>query len=518
MPTIHNDGIPMPGNGAPSPAQKPVRQAPGYFHEIHQLRQQNEQSLQYIHQHQQQQQMQNSQFGDPRVAAFYVAPSSFRQHPHTIAGSYALQYPPMGYATPHTVRRPATLPPPPPVANISIAPPTIPINPNLSGSASTVNRDHWPSEASTSLRTAIQMAPPKVAPPVLPSQVQTVGNNNPSQGNNAKKKVKEDKMQFLAQKKTVQQNSDPISAKKGSDVEVRKNLEPEAVQHAFAVPSDIAEIVALASSLVGEEIRLCHYGHNGFKMTNSGMNPQAEARIRARSASSAIEEFANTIVLQNILAANSDSIQVCNDPIPIDPAVAKALADDSTSNNSRNAKGKERDHRIFIATLMSLREIMAMNAQEIFGFTDEEDGYAEGLAIKVTSLATALVLNAISRLDHDSLQITEKFLTAISEYDDGDEAFASCLKRLDVRAIAITPNGKPMKKQESLAYRASYNVSRLEHPLIRKQIFSVEPPPSNAAFVSIVEQIHSNTDDGKTQIARKAEVLERYRKKMKKFY
>ena len=289
------------------------------------------------------------------------------------------------------------------------------------------------------------------------------------------------------------------------------------MQHAFTVPNDIAEIVALASSLVGEEIRSCHYGHNGFKMTNAGTNPQAEARIRARSASSAIEEFANTIVLQHILAASAESMQVCQWGEETKASVKDPSRDHSNINNN---KGKERDHRIFIATLMSLREVIAMNAQEIFGFTDEEDGCAEGLAIKVTSLSTALVLNAISRLDKadDNLQITEQFLTAISEYDDGDKAFSSCLKRLDVRAIAITPNGKPMKKHETLAYRASYNVSRLAHPLIRKQMFSVETPPSNAAFVCVVEQIQLNNVDGVTNGAKKAEVLERYRKKMKKFH
>jgi len=498
MPTHHDDGRPVSGAGqtptqnnvGPAPVDNPTT-ASAYFQEIHRLRQQNQQSLQFIQQHQMQQQQQ-LQFAAPRGVAYYAVPTSAVQHhPQMVVGSYVLQYP-TAYATPQIIRRPEL-----PTGTINLN------NVNTPGStASTpifLDRDNVPVQTSQLLN--------------VPKK-----DNLNTSGATAQMNSNDDlvaNMQILSEMKSKHARTQApcsTSENRGTHAEVQLNLDPKPKKHTFTVPNDIAEIVSLASSLVAEEIRSCHYCYN----TNSRSNPQTEAKMRAQSSSAAIEKFANDIVLQNILAAHAESLEVGKTADPIDSKHEAADGESPSADHSHISK--ECDHRIFIATLMSLREVIAMNAQEIFGVSVEEDEFAEGTAIKVQSLSTALVLNAISRLENsDNLEITEKFLTAISQYDDGDEEFSSCLQRLDIRAIGVTPNGKPMKKHETLAYRVSYNTSRLEHPLISARR-SVETPASNAAFVCVVEQIQpKNTVETPSRGVDKTEVLERYRKKMKRF-
>lgn len=503
MPTHHNDGRPTSGagqaptqnNAGPAPVDNPTT-ASAYFQEIHRLRQQNQQSLQFIQQHTIQQQQQQIQFAAPRGVAYYAVPTSTVQHhPQMRVGSYVLQYPTAyaTHATPQIVRR-AELP----TGTINLN--NLNNVSNLGLTASTpiyLDGDNVPAQTSQLLH-----VPKK-------EYINTSGSTAEMNRSDLAAKMK-----LLSQMKSKHASG----SSSGRPAKVQRNLEPKPMKHTFTVPNDIAEIVSLASSLVAEEIRSCHYCYNGSKMSNSRSNSQSKAKMRAQSASAAIEKFANEIVLQNILAAHAESLEVGDNSDPIDEKHEAVDGESSSTNHSHNSK--EGDHRIFIATLMSLREVMSMNAQEIFGFSVGEDESTEGMAIKVQSLSTALVLNAISRLDSsDNLEITEKFLTAISQYDEGDEEFSSCLQRLNIRAIGVTPNSKLMKKHETLAYRVSYNTSRLEHPLIRKRTFSVETPPSNAAFVCVVEQIQpKNTVAATPKGVNKIQVLERYRKKMKKFH
>lgn len=511
MPTHHNVGRPRSGAGqaptqnnvGPAPVDNPTT-ASAYFQEIHRLRQQNQQSLQFIQQHQIQQQHQQLQFAAPRGVAYYAVPTSAVQHhAQMLVGSYVLQYPTAyaTHATPQIIRR-AELP----TGTINLNNLSNVINPGSTASTPIyLDRDNDLAQTSQLLN-----VPKK-------EHLNTSGATAQMKSNDLAAKIQI--LSDMKSKHARNQGPGSSSPNRVRPAKVQRNLEPKPKKHTFTVPNDIAEIVSLASSLVAEEIRSCHYCYNGSKMSNSRSSSQSKAKMRAQSTSAAIEKFANDIVLQNILAAHAESLEVGKTSDPIDATHEAVDGESSSANHSHNSK--ERDHRIFIATLMSLREVIAMNAQEIFGFPVEEDEFAEGTAIKVQSLSTALVLNAISRLDDsDNLEITEKFLTAISQYDDGDEEFSSCLQRLDIRAIGVTPNGKPMKKHETLAYRVSYNTSRLEHPLIRKQAFSVETPPSNAAFVCVVEQIQQpkNTMEITPRGVNKIEVLERYRKKMKKFH
>ena len=140
-----------------------------------------------------------------------------------------------------------------------------------------------------------------------------------------------------------------------------------------------------------------------------------------------------------------------------------------------------------------------MNAKGIFGLTEEEEDDEETYAIKAQSLSTATVLNAISRLGADetssneNVEIIQQFLRSVENYDGAEEEFVSCLERLDARAIAVTPYGKVMGKFENLAYRVAFNTARLDHPLIVKSkepvVYNFSNPPSNTAFVSVVEQV-----------------------------
>ena len=290
-----------------------------------------------------------------------------------------------------------------------------------------------------------------------------------------------------------------------SELNIR-DLTPKDSTHAFVVPTDITDIVTLASSLVAEEIRSCHHGYKGGE--------QAFELTRALTAAAAIEQFAIDIILPGILASHAANIDIdSNTPVPPD-----------------------RDHRVFIATLLSLREVLSMNAEGVFGFYQAQSELAgghyqlpksgseqsESYTIKVQSLSTSLILNAVARLeDAAELNITEKLLVAITKYDGADEEFASCLKRADTRSIGITPYGHVLRKTENLAYRVAYNTARMDHPLVSKgsSFYRVANPPTNAAFVAIVERVHmpEPVQQSILKRVRREEVLERYKKRMRKF-
>ena len=314
---------------------------------------------------------------------------------------------------------------------------------------------------------------------------------------------------------------------------------PKASTHGFVVPTDISDIVKLASSIVAEEIRCHPYRYQskkkrGTTATNTssssgtnGDNDKIQYKI-AHSAAAALEQFASDIILPSILSSHSASLDFDSD--------ANRTDNGSASNDPiPKARGRKRvhvqkqpknlDRRVFVASLLSLREVLAMNAAEIFGLVkDNEDG-GESYTIKVQSLATALILNAIMRLEEEKstkmTEITQEFLRIITQYDGATEEFTSCLKRIDTRAVGITPNGKLMKKTENLALRVAYNIARLDHPLVVAKsdplpLYRIAIPPSNAAFVSVVEEIDGPIEVASNQgVRRREEVLDRYKKRIK---
>jgi len=195
----------------------------------------------------------------------------------------------------------------------------------------------------------------------------------------------------------------------------------------------------------------------------------------AYSAAASVEQFAKDVILPGMQAARTASITM-----------------DMSGSESSEQDSEDQGHKVFVATLLALREILAMNASRIFGIEEhcrkgedtcsnasgsgsgngnsrsstkqkrkasdvhtsggEGNKQSERHVMHIRSLATSVILNGISRLsDQHKNVVLPKFLTALVKYDGIDEEFSSCLERMDNRSIAVMPDGKVMKKTQNLA-------------------------------------------------------------------
>ena len=364
----------------------------------------------------------------------------------------------------------------------------------------------------------------------------------------------DDEIEFV--KTASATNIDPDTIKRIEvDSDIPKQVPPEPTTHGFVVPCDISDVVMLASSIVGQEIRVCHYRYKRKSDDDDGNNndddidgKEKDNRImnecRARSAAAALEQFTKDVILPSILSSHAASIEIDSED---SSSNVNFLPGSQAQSKLNKGGGRKRPRssrritqsvyrRILIASLLSLREVIVMNGKNIFGIEHEDDDDMESYIIKIQSLATALILNAVMRLDDANTNATKtksekelhaglakEFLRTITEYDGAGEEFASCLKRIDMRAIGITPDGKLMKKTENLVYRVAYNTARLDHPLIKKSkqssIFGVGTPAPNAAFVSVVEQVEEPCENYArlSRMQKRIEIVNRYKQRMKKF-
>ena len=292
-----------------------------------------------------------------------------------------------------------------------------------------------------------------------------------------------------------------------------KNLKPRGKPYSFGVPTDIDEIVLLASSLVAEEVRDCHIGYSDGE--------QKEIKERALSAAAALESFALDVILPNFQSSYAKSKQVENPHDKTDTDYSKA-----SSSKNEGRISKEKRQRILVATFLALREVLTMNAERIFGpnfakkstnDNTNDDSYSkvirksETYVMKIQTFSTSIILNAICNLPRlESDEITKQFLQALSKYDEHDQEFASCLKRMDIRAVGTLPNGRLLKRHENLQFKVSYNMGRLEHPLIKEQLYRVRRIRSNAAYVCILDD-HKGLKHPK-QMHRAKNIIQKCRK------
>lgn len=291
------------------------------------------------------------------------------------------------------------------------------------------------------------------------------------------------------------------------------------------IPSNIFKIVVLVTSWLAEEIRLCHYGYCGNTSAESKRTTD-ESVSRAEYAAVAIEKFAVGVVFPNILVAYAENAEIGGDDVPIlSSKVTGDLKAVEVKDNDKYAL-KLYD-RIVVAVLLNLREILILNGTQLFGLEDREkyrvntDEQTEDFTLKVKCLSTAIILNAAGRVtdEIDRQRIIDLVLDAIEKYDGGNEEFVSCMKRLDVRAIAVTPKGKVMKRYENIAYRVSYNVARLNHHLVSEQStpYNIQLPSSNAVFVALAEKNMTYQHvEHKFNGPRKKEVMKSYKENMRK--
>jgi hypothetical protein len=240
-----------------------------------------------------------------------------------------------------------------------------------------------------------------------------------------------------------------------------KHIMPKSaeVEFSIVIPTDISEVVSLASSMVADEIRSGVYS----------VSDKNESVLEATAAS--LELFAKDVILPSLLAANNACTDFDEDSDREEKETISTTLD-RTSN------------RVFIASLMNLREVMAMNAKSIFAL--EDHGHvSETWTIQALGIATSVVVAVVQKLNVDS--ISKLLFDAIKGYDNSKDEFVHCLERADARTLGTTPR-RLLNRAENNAFRVSFNTARAVHPLVaRENEDIVELPVATTAFISMIE-------------------------------
>lgn len=234
--------------------------------------------------------------------------------------------------------------------------------------------------------------------------------------------------------------------------------------------SSIETQVCKAARLVAVELE-----HGGWPEARPGTHLQAAA---------AVEEFAKTIFLPNLL-------------------------------RNHGAQNLPSNKRVFLASMLALREVLTQNASRIFQLDsvpvkeqisdqmvasgnkrrkrqdkEEEREYMAQL------LATSVIFAAIQSLP-EAHSYLPRFTEMMDSYDAGSDEFCSCMERLDGGQKGIMPNTKELKKEENVAWKVSYNRAREVHPVISRASRRMEHqsesshiikvPRPNTVFISMAE-------------------------------
>ena len=264
---------------------------------------------------------------------------------------------------------------------------------------------------------------------------------------------------------TVETNMPEISS--------RKNSVPKlaAIESSIVIPTDISEIVSLAASMVADEIRSGIYS----------ASDQSESVLEGTAAS--LEMFAKDVILPSLLAANNACLDFDEDS-------------DRNKNSTAPTSLDTKSNRIFIASLMNLREVMAMNAKSVFALEDNVPGHgnmSETWTIQALGIATSVVVAVTQNLNVNS--ISKLLFDTIKGYDNPKEEFVSCLERADARTLGATPK-RLLSRAENIAFRVSFNTARAVHPLVTRGNEDIALlPAGTTAFISMVEVGTEDTRD-----------------------
>lgn len=204
-------------------------------------------------------------------------------------------------------------------------------------------------------------------------------------------------------------------------------------------------------------------------------------------AAAAIEEFAKTVFLPNLLHGGQQQ------------------HDNTEASNER----------IFLATMLALREALTQNAYRIFHIEDvrrdeqqlagepkpgskrqKRLDYREERQYMAQLFGTGVIIASLQSLpEAESLILS--FSATMDSYDTASDEFASRMNRLDGRHQGVMLNGKKLKKEENTAWKVSYNRARELHPVVCRNSRRIEQrsetpqvvqiPKPNALFVSMVE-------------------------------
>jgi len=356
------------------------------------------------------------------------------------------------------------------------------------------------------------------------------------------------------------------------------------IEKGFCITNDVEEIVLFAASLLATEIRtgkwVCpspdtfenNISEKQEAITNLSNDIQSSHEFNSLSSLSKLpeqmascdrpnnekdhggkkvtngnEETATTSEESSTKSKDKTEEETKNEKVAHLCYIAAAIENFATeiiipSLNSagvgeRNSKDKRYDYkatddRVFLSTMLSLRELLILNADSIFFDRSPEDKHVRSsldpslspvekrrklrhekqeIALLSQIISTTVIISTFERLDSTlSKSLVEQFSAAVTKYDNADTEFSSCLERADGQALGVHPDGRMLNGGENIAWRVSFNHSRDNHPLIKaclrrkinnyigqsittniesqKEHYIANPSPT-ASFVSVVEKI-----------------------------
>jgi hypothetical protein len=231
----------------------------------------------------------------------------------------------------------------------------------------------------------------------------------------------------------------------------RKPLSIKKVEHSHVncVPTFA---VRQASRLVAQNLRL-------FPEASPGVHLQAAV---------AIENFGTEVILPNMLAAHGRVSNKKTHPAKVP---------------------EEIDHnRVFYASLLSLREILAQNAHAFFRIsapsgevstTQDEDEKEEQTYAKLL-MATTIIIAACHAADKD----VDVLLQAVEQSDD-----MPAPRALHSWHCKTPDKGPGKRKEEALAWKVGYNLAQAIREKRKELDHRMSLPKPTAVYMSVVEQI-----------------------------
>lgn len=287
----------------------------------------------------------------------------------------------------------------------------------------------------------------------------------------------------------------------------------------FVFPHTLEETVRRVSSIIASEIR------GGSWSMHGAMNDPDEDGSKSQNTSIIDDDtFENQSTDSSFDASNIHFIhQPLHDTLI---KAARALEEFSVEMilpsllSAGIMDNGEGPRRALIATLLSLREILMMNANAIFFLkpSSQSNSLNEEKALSAHLLATGVIYASIEKIMKIDNENGDKLLfqdvqRAIDDYDSscyGYKAnhhselhnsksvnFSSCLPKLDGTVHGIMPSGKKMEKQEEIAWKVSFNRAREKHPLIcgGKGAYRATIPKPTACALYMVQKNCDENDD-----------------------
>ena len=285
-----------------------------------------------------------------------------------------------------------------------------------------------------------------------------------------------------------------------------KNDSTEQETNVYPLEGGVTSIVGYAARMVAEELERGSWDEayvenilmKGWKQSRSIKAKKKRARHLIMAAAS-IRKFAHDIVAPALIASRKS--ETCSTKL------------------DKSSPG----HRMFVATLLALRELMIMNANKLFTGSHEtkEDEKKDSIGAKqgeeervfrLRLLCTTLICKSIVMNDvHVAKEIIKSFRSALRSYDGAEEEFSSCLTPAENLSSSLL-NGHELKKMEELSWRTSYNCARSNHPLVQlrkdrdilkackdraPQVTSlnqIRDPSPNMCFIPMIEKVQFESD------------------------